>query len=87
MPYPVGSIGYIGPKKSHYGKDGIHFGENKEHYKLYTVQQNPKNCKCRWQQVTEILTGKHHYYSQPNASMAINLNYKYPQGGKTMTYP
>ncbi|WP_212749466.1 hypothetical protein [Acinetobacter bohemicus] len=83
VPYPVGSLGYIGPKISQIGTDA-----GNPHYKIFQVLQNPKTCSCIWQQRNQI--AGHHYSYQPNVSMAINLNHKYPIdmiGKNTMRYP
>lgn len=42
-PYPVGTVGYIGP---HYDHD--HWPVGRPHLNLYVVNQNPNDCKCRW---------------------------------------
>lgn len=73
-PYPVGTVGYQGPKTSVDGVDGTRGGSGKEHYILFEVQQNPKNCQCRWQETKKI--AGHHYYFQPNIFYAVNLNGK-----------
>jgi RHS repeat-associated protein len=80
-PYPVGTIGWQGPKTSVDGIDGTRSGTGKEHYILFEVQQNPKTCACRWQETNKI--AGHHYYSQPNLFMTVNLNGK----GRPPSYP
>jgi hypothetical protein len=80
-PYRVGTIGWQGPKTSVDGIDGTRSGTGKEHYILFEVQQNPKTCECRWQENKKI--AGHHYYSQPNLFMTVNLNGK----GRPPSYP
>ena len=80
-PYSVGTIGWQGPKTSVDGIDGTRSGTGKEHYILFEVQQNPKTCACRWQENKKI--AGHHYYSQPNLFMTVNLNGK----GRPPSYP
>lgn len=74
-PYPVGTIGFQGPKAAIRGKDGTRAGTGREHYVLFEVQQNPFTCKCRWQESKKVAA--HHYYTQTNLFHTINLN-----GGK-----
>lgn len=71
QPYPVGVIGYQGPKISAHGIDGTRNGTGRLHYIIFQVQQNPKTCQCRWQE-TKKLFG-HHYYSTPQSGW-VNLN-------------
>lgn len=73
QPYPVGTIGYQGPKTSVHGIDGTRNGTGRLHYIIFQVQQNPKTCQCRWQE-TKKLFG-HHYYGTPQSGW-INLNGK-----------
>lgn len=73
-PYPVGTIGYQGPKTSTRGMHGTRSGTGEEHYILFEVQQNPRNCECRWQENKKI--AGHHYMNQPNLFMTVNLNGK-----------
>jgi RHS repeat-associated protein len=84
-PFPVGTVGWQGPKTSVDGIDGTRAGTGKEHYILFEVQQYPKShkesCACRWQE-TKKLAG-HHYYFQPNLFMTVNLNGK----GRPPSYP
>lgn len=63
-PYPVDTIGYQGPKTTVKGKDSVLTGTGAMHYILFVVQQNPNDCKCRWQESKKI--AGHHYYNQPN---------------------
>ncbi|MEQ1546768.1 RHS repeat-associated core domain-containing protein [Methyloglobulus sp.] len=80
-PYPVGQVGYQGPKQSVFGIDGTRSGTGKLHYIIFEVQQNPfDQCKCRWQE-TKKLFG-HHFYGNPDP-LWINLNGK----GRPPTYP
>lgn len=77
-PYPVGTIGFQGPEVGVKGRDaGI------SHYHLYQVEQIPSNCKCIWKERTKALAGAHHYYNQPNPSMAVDLN----GSGRPPNYP
>ncbi|WP_237184416.1 RHS repeat domain-containing protein [Rodentibacter caecimuris] len=73
-PYPVGTIGYQGPKKSVHGMHGTRNGTGEMHYILFEVQQNPphKDCTCRWQESKKI--AGHHYMYQPNIFLTVNLN-------------
>ena len=79
-PYGVGTVGYQGPKLSVRGKDGTRAGTGALHYIIFEVQQNPKDCKCRWQE-TKKLYG-HHYYGTPEPTW-VNLNGK----GRPPSYP
>ena len=81
MPYPVGTIGYQGPKTSTRGIHGTRAGTGEEHYILFEVQQNPQSCQCRWQENKKV--AGHHYMWQPNLFMTINLNGK----GRPPSYP
>ncbi|RYY80261.1 MAG: RHS repeat-associated core domain-containing protein [Moraxellaceae bacterium] len=77
FPYPVGTVGYQGPKTSVRGTDGTRTGTGNEHYKLFRVVQDSRDCSCKWQQSNAI--AGHHYFYQPNPAMAVNLNGKgYP---------
>lgn len=53
-PYPVGTIGYIGPRIVQRWADGTRnnggIGIGIQHFKVFAVQQNPNDCTCRWQQ-------------------------------------
>lgn len=80
-PYPVGTIGYQGPKTSTRGIHGTRAGTGEEHYILFEVQQNPQTCQCRWQENKKV--AGHHYMWQPNLFMTINLNGK----GRPPSYP
>lgn len=55
QPYPVGVIGYQGPKISVHGIDGTRNGTGRLHYIIFQVQQNPKTCQCRWQETKKIV--------------------------------
>ena len=79
-PYAVGKVGYQGPKQSVRGIDGTRAGTGAFHYIIFEVQQNPNNCKCRWQE-TKKLFG-HHYYGIPEPTW-VNLNGK----GRPPSYP
>jgi hypothetical protein len=68
-PYPVGTIGYQGPEVGVKGQDA-----GTPHYNLYQVEQIPSSCKCIWKEKTKALSGNHHYYTQPNPAMGVNLN-------------
>lgn len=81
VPYPVGTIGYQGPKTSTRGIHGTRAGTGEEHYILFEVQQNPQTCQCRWQENKKV--AGHHYMWQPNLFMTINLNGK----GRPPSYP
>lgn len=75
-PYPVGTVGYIGPKRSVYGIHGTQTGTGEEHYILYRVGQEnfERGCKCYWQEDKKI--AGHHYMTQPNIFMSVDLNHK-----------
>ena len=51
-PYPVGTVGYQGPKASLRGIHGTRTGSGEMHYILFVVQQLPpeKRDTCRWQE-------------------------------------
>ncbi|WP_150538443.1 RHS repeat domain-containing protein, partial [Actinobacillus vicugnae] len=82
-PYPVGTVGYQGPKTSQRGIHGVRSGSGEMHYILFVVQQLPpeKGCTCRWQEDKRI--AGHHYMNQPNPFVTVNLNGK----GRLPSYP
>lgn len=84
QPYSVGRLGYIDPRTIQRGKDGArnNNGVGIIHYKVYSVQQNPKNCECRWEQTKKVMKeyGNHTEYI---SNGAINLNGK----GDPPSYP
>ena len=47
-PHPAGTVGYIGP---HYDHD--HWPVGRPHLNLFVVNQNPNDCKCRWNKRTK----------------------------------
>jgi hypothetical protein len=77
-PYPVGTVGHIGPEV---GSSGIDAG--RPHYHLFIVEQIPSTCQCIWKEKTKSLTGQHHYYEQPNMPFSVNLN----NSGRPPRYP
>ena len=83
-PYEVGRIGYVGPRVVQDGIDGArgNGGVGVPHYKLYTVIQDKRDCKCQWMHTKKIksLYGHHAYEIPPGA---INLNGK----GEPPSYP
>ncbi|WP_228064786.1 RHS repeat-associated core domain-containing protein [Muribacter muris] len=83
QPYPVGTVGYQGPKSATRGMHGTRAGTGELHYILFEVQQLPyeKGCKCRWQETNRI--AGHHYMHQPNSAFAVDLNGK----GRPPAYP
>ena len=83
-PYPVGTIGYIGPRITQHGIDGSRNNEGIgiSHYKLFAVVQDNRDCSCKWQHTRQIkATYGHHIYDVPIG--AINLNGK----GQPPSYP
>ena len=82
-PYPVGTVGYQGPKTSLRGIHGTRTGSGEMHYILFVVQQLPpeKGCTCRWQEDKGI--AGHHYMIQPNPFVTVDLNDK----GRPPSYP
>ena len=66
-PYPVGTLGYQGPEAHLRGTFA-----GREHYHIFEVQQNPNDCKCRWQKGSKSVWG-HQYFGDINPSW-INLN-------------
>ena len=83
-PYPVGTIGYIGPRTVQIGVDGArnNGGQGVPHFKLFSVNQNPNDCSCRWEHTKKIMREYgHHTYDIPPG--AINLNGK----GDPPSYP
>ena len=83
-PYPVGTLGYIGPRIVQRGADGArnNDGVGIPHFKVFAVQQNPKDCTCRWQQTQKVMQiYGHHTKFIPSG--AIDLNGK----GDPPSYP
>ena len=83
-PYPVGTLGYIGPRIVQRGADGARNNDGIEipHFKVFAVQQNPKDCTCRWQQTQKVMQiYGHHTKFIPSG--AIDLNGK----GDPPSYP
>ena len=83
-PYPVGTLGYIGPRIVQRGADGArnNDGIGIPHFKVFAVQQNPKDCTCRWQQTQKVMQiYGHHTKFIPSG--AIDLNGK----GDPPSYP
>ena len=66
-PYPVGTLGYQGPEAHLRGTFA-----GREHYHIFEVQQNPNDCKCRWQKGSKSVWS-HQYFGDINPSW-INLN-------------
>ena len=69
-PYPAGTIGYIGPHTDH-----SHYPAGNPHLNLSKVNQDPKTCKCYWNELKYSV-------SPPPLPGWVNLN-----GGKPPLTP
>ncbi len=85
VPYPEGTPGYQGPKTSVRGKNGSrnNDGVGIPHYKMYIVEQDRRDCSCKWKLDKRA---QHHILQEPNG---INLNsrIKLNTGGSVLSYP
>ncbi|WP_077587448.1 RHS repeat-associated core domain-containing protein [Rodentibacter caecimuris] len=83
-PYPVGTIGYTGPRIVQRGIDGVrnNGGQGIPHFKLFAVNQNPNDCACRWEQTKKVMRDYGHHTKYIPVG-AVDLNGK----GDPPSYP
>jgi len=66
-PYAAGTIGYLGPHDTH-----DHFPVGRPHLNLFSVNQNPLTCRCRWNKANPPVV------APPPRPGWVDLNHGFP---------